>query len=79
MGVTEGKAKYARKTGPDGASKWNASKGRMQQNWSEGLARAGTPPGPQTTAAYAAGINAAQYRGGDPDKWERNFRAGIGR
>lgn len=78
MGIAEGKAKYARKTA-QGADKWNASKGRMQQNWVEGMTRAGLAPGPMTTQSYAAGIQAAQYRGGDPEKWERNLRAAISR
>ncbi len=79
MGVASGKEKYRRKTAPGGIgeAKYNASKGQATQNWSRGLAEAGQAPGPITTQAYQAGISNAQYRGGDADKWERNWRAGI--
>lgn len=78
MSVATGKEKYARKTAA-AADKWNAAKGRMVQNWQAGMAEAGLTPGPMTTAAYQAGISAAQYRGGNPDKWERNLRAAVSR
>lgn len=79
MGIESGKAKYARKTGASGAAKYNAAKGTMPGRWAEGLRAAGVSPGPIATASYQAGVSAAQYRGGDPDKWERNFREGISR
>lgn len=71
--------KYARKTGPGSAAaqKWNAAKGRMTNNWQDGMRRFGVSPGPITTGSYQAGIAAAEYRGGDPAKWARNFQAGI--
>lgn len=74
-------AKYARKTAPGGPgeAKWNSAKGRMVQNWARGLAEAGVTPGPIATQAYQSGIAAAQYRGGSPQKWLENFRAGISR
>ncbi len=77
--IAGGKAKYARKTGPGGAgaAKFNASKGRATANWVEGLSRAGITPGPLTQQAYQAGMAAAEYRGGDPEKWERNLRAAL--
>ncbi len=74
MGLAEAKAKYARKTANAGGS-WDAAKGRMKQNWGEGLRRFGTPPGPRRTAAYNAGIDAATYKTGDPEKWARNWQA----
>ena len=78
MGVAEGKAKYTRKM-QTAVAKYNAKKGQMAENWAAGLARAGVTPGPVHRAAYQAGIAAANFRGGDPDKWESNFRAGISR
>ncbi len=79
MSVATGKEKYARKTAPGGigAAKYNAAKGSMPSEWAAGLAAAGVTPGPLSTQAYQQGISAAQYRGGDPDKWERNFRRGL--
>lgn len=81
MGIAEGEAKYARKTGPGSAAaaKYDSAKGRMVANWQAGLSAAGAAPGPLTTQAYQAGISSAQYRGGDPAKWSRNFRAAISR
>lgn len=71
------KEKYARKTSAAGP-KWAAAKGRMSANYSSGIARfLGSAPAGHVVAAYQAGINAAQYRGGDPDKWERNLRAAL--
>lgn len=77
--MASAKEKYARKTsaGGPGAAKWNGAKGRMAGNWAAGMQRFGVTPGPISQQAYQAGIAAAQYRGGDPDKWEANFRAGI--
>ncbi len=78
--IASAKAKYARKTGPGSpaVSKYNAAKGRMAANYSSGVARfLGASPRSEIVAAYQAGINAAQYRGGDPDKWERNLRAAM--
>lgn len=66
--------KYARKTAA-GAAKWNAAKGRMAANYSKGLAEFGIQVAPEIAASYSAGINAAQYRGGDPNKWRENFVA----
>lgn len=70
------KAKYARKTGPGSPAvgKYNAAKARMPNNYSAGLASfLGQAPAAHVLAAYRAGIEAADYRGGDPDKWERNY------
>lgn len=75
--IASAKAKYARKTA-NAAAKWNASKGRMAANWSSGMARfLGGAPNSIVTSNYQAGINNATYRGGDPDKWERNLRAAM--
>lgn len=71
------KEKYARKTA-NAAAKWNASKGRMNSNYAAGVARfLGTSPSATVVSNYQAGINAAQYQGGDADKWERNYRAAM--
>jgi hypothetical protein len=77
--IQSAKEKYARKTGPGSAAeaKYNAAKGRMAANWSAGLAAFGVNPGPIAQQSYQAGVAAARYRGGNPDKWEANFRAGI--
>jgi len=81
MSIETGKAKYSRKMAPGGpgAAKYNASKGMMVARWQEGLRRAGVSPGPISTAAYQAGVASADFRGGDAEKWERNFRDGISR
>lgn len=79
MSIATGKARYARKTGPGGigAAKYDAAKARMPGAWVEGLREAGITPGPLSQQAYQQGISAAQYRGGNPDKWEANLRAGL--
>ncbi len=75
--LASAKEKYARKTAA-GAAKYNAAKPRMASNYASGMARfLGGPPAGHVVASYQAGINAAQYRGGDPDKWERNLRAAM--
>ena len=74
------KDKYARKTGPGSpaVSKYNAAKARMGTNWRRGMAEfLGSAPNAAVSAAYDAGIAAANYNGGDPDKWERNLRAAM--
>ena len=68
--------KYARKTGTTGVANWNAAKGRMSANWGPGMARfLGAPVAGSVQSSYQSGINAAQYRGGDPAKWARNLVA----
>lgn len=81
MSIESGKAKYARKLAAGGTAeaKYNAAKGNMVNNWVKGLSDAGVAPGPISTAAYRAGVSAAVFRGGNADKWERNFRQGISR
>lgn len=72
--------KYERKTGPGSPAiaKYNAAKGRMVQNWTQGMSRfLGGAPSGAVTQSYQAGIAAAEYRGGDGDKWERNLRASM--
>lgn len=71
-------AKYARKTGPGSSAvaAYNAAKGRMTSNYSAGVARfIGGAPAAHIVSAYQAGIAAAEYRGGDPEKWLRNYSA----
>lgn len=69
------KEKYARKMAT-AATNWNAAKPRMTSNWASGMSSfLGAPVAGHIVSSYQAGINAAQYRGGDPDKWERNLRA----
>jgi len=51
------------------AQSWNAAKGRMAAGYSA------TPFGPTRKSNYQAGINAAQYRAPDPNKWAQNWIA----
>jgi len=67
------KEKYARKTA-NAASAWNSQKGNMPGRYAEGVARfLGSPPSQRVMANYAAGIQAAQYRGGDPERWAQGY------
>jgi len=78
--MASAKEKYTRKTGPGSpaVAKYNNAKGRMVSNYSSGLTSfLGSPPAAHVVASYRAGIEAAAYRGGDPDKWERNLRAAM--
>ena len=77
--MASAREKYARKTAPGGPgeARYNAAKGRMVAGWQAGLQRFGITPGPISTQSYQAGVAAAQYRGGDPTKWEANLRAGL--
>ena len=78
--MSSAKEKYARKTGPGSpaVSKYNAAKARMGGNWRRGMAEfLGAPVNPAVAASYDAGISAANYTGGNPDKWERNLRAAM--
>lgn len=71
------KEKYTRKMATAGA-RYNESKGRAKANWASGMSRfLGGPVSGTASANYSSGIDAAQYRPGDPDKWERNMRAGL--
>lgn len=68
--------KYARKTGTVGVQNYNAAKSRMPSNYAAGLSRFfGRPVKGEVLSSYQAGIDNAQYRGGDPEKWERNLVA----
>lgn len=76
--LASAREKYARKTGPGSpaVANYNAAKGRMTQNYSQGVARfLGSAPSASVVQSYQAGIAAAQYSGGDPDKWQRNLVA----
>ncbi len=66
--------KYARKTA-QGAAAWNAAKPRMAANYARGMQEFfGAPISGHVAASYQAGVNAGQYRGGDPNKWAQRFR-----
>lgn len=70
-------AKYARKT-QAGAAKYNAAKGRMKSNYAAGVARfIGQPVAGHILSSYSAGIDAAQYVAGDPNKWRANYVAAM--
>lgn len=81
MGISEAQAKWERKTSTAGA-KYDAKVSTMPAHWAEGLTRFGTPPGPQSRAAYSAGIQGGGSRlqagvSGKGHKWAENFRIGI--
>ena len=70
--------KYARKTGTTGVANWEKARPRMEGNYASGLARfGGRSPDPSIVAAYRDGIHSAAYRGGDPEKWLRNYMAKV--
>lgn len=55
------------------AANYEAAKSRMKGNYNA------MPFGPNTKAAYAAGIDAGHYRTPDVSKWQRNWEAGVSR
>ena len=74
--ISAAQEKYARKTGTTGAANWNNAKGRMVNNYAKGVSEfIGGAVSPAVTASYQAGISAAQYRGGDANKWRENYIA----
>jgi len=68
--VSKGQAKLAAKSSIM-ASNYNASKSRMVNNYNN------LPFGPNTKAAYAAGVSAGVYRSPDAAKWAANYRAKV--
>ena len=54
------------------AEKYNSAKPRMKEEYGN------LPFGPITKRAYAAGVDAGEYRAPDPAKWARGFKAGAG-
>ena len=75
--LASAKANYARKMA-NAAGNWNAAKGRMKSNWGTGMSNfLGAPVSSVRLSNYSSSIDAAQYRAGDPDKWERNLRAAM--
>ena len=70
--AAKGQRKFAAKAAVM-ANNYNASKARAQANF-EAL-----PFGPNTKAAYRAGLQAAQYRTPDAAKWSRNWQAAVSR
>lgn len=71
-------AKYARKT-QNAAGKWKSNTTGAGPRLQEGLRRIGASPGPEFMSAWQAGVNAAEYRPGDPNKWRENFLRGVSR
>ena len=66
--AAKGQAKLARKATTMAAS-YAAAKGRMVAGYQ------GAGFGPTRTQAYQAGVQAAQYRAPDANKWARNWSA----
>ena len=66
--ANKGAAKLTRKASTMAAS-YDASKARAKSNF------ANVGFGPNRTAAYGAGIDAAVYRAPDPNKWKTNWLA----
>jgi hypothetical protein len=71
-------AKYARKT-QNAAAKWKQNTSGATEAWARGLADSGFTVGPETRSAYQAGVSAAEYRPGNPQKWLENTRRGLAR
>lgn len=72
--LSEMAAKGARKLSAKASimtSNYSASKGRMKAGY------AALPFGPNTKAAYAAGVDAGRYRAPDPAKWSKNWVAKV--
>lgn len=68
------KEKYARSMSTAPAA-YNAAKGRAQAHYAEGVARfLGGPPAAHIVQRYNAGMAAAQYRPGDPERWASRYR-----
>ncbi len=79
-GVANGRAKWEAKM-QNADAKYQGAKGRMAANYAAGTAEAGAPAGPQTQAAYAAGIARATLANvaGKGAKWEQRYREGMSR
>jgi hypothetical protein len=71
-------AKYARKT-QNAAAKWKANTTGASGHLQQGLSEAGFSPGPEFMSSWQAGVQAAEYRPGNPQKWLDNTRRGISR
>jgi phage-related tail protein len=69
--ATKGYNKLTRKAATMSAN-WEAAKSHMKD------AYGALPFGPNTKAAYNAGIDAGKHRT-DPDKWKRNWIRGVSR
>jgi hypothetical protein len=76
--LAEAQAKYARKT-QNAAGKWEANTRGSGDRWAQGLSAFGVTPGPQSRAAFDAGVAAASYKPGDPNKWAEGMRRGLSR
>lgn len=70
--ATRGAAKLSRKSATMKAN-YDAAKARMKENFGK------NPFGPITKAAYNAGVDAAEYRAPDTEKWKANWRAAMSR
>jgi len=70
--IAKGKRKFEKKL-PLMKENYDAAKSVMKTEYGK------LPFGPKTKAAYNAGIDAAEYRVPDIDKWGRKYRAGVSR
>ena len=69
--------KLARKSGTM-AQNYNASKGRASARWSQRMSEfLGGPVSGARTAAYQAGMAAAQFRAPDPAYWAQRMRESM--
>lgn len=66
--AAKGASKLGRKASTM-ASSYNAAKSRMKSNF------AAVGFGPTRQSNYNAGVDAAQYRAPDPNKWQTNWLA----
>lgn len=76
--LQQGQAKYARKT-QAAIPRWKQRTLSSEGELVSGLREAGASPGPEFLGSWREGVQAADYRGGNPDKWLRNTVAGISR
>jgi len=70
--VSKGKRAFETKL-PTMKANYDAAKSTMKEEYGK------LPFGPNTKSAYGRGVDAAEYRTPDPDKWERKYRAGVSR
>jgi hypothetical protein len=70
--ASKGARKLTAKT-PTMSANYESAKGRMKTNFGA------MPFGPNTKAAYNAGVDAGHYRTPDVGKWQRNWEAAMQR
>ena len=83
--LTAAMEKFTRKMNTTGAANWDAAKGRMAENYRQGLGELGVQVGPTTMQSYQQGIAAvsgsevARRAAAGAGKWEQNYRQALSR